>query len=47
MFSAQHGTSGSVGINDPDGYDFSKCENAARWRGLFTPSLKKVEFVVI
>ncbi|KAH8283555.1 hypothetical protein KR018_005580 [Drosophila ironensis] len=25
-----------------DGYDFTKGENAARWHGLFTPSLKKV-----
>ena len=42
MFSVQHGVSGGVGISDPDGYDFSKSENAARWKGLFTPSLKKV-----
>ncbi|XP_037957376.1 protein son of sevenless [Teleopsis dalmanni] len=36
MFSTQHG------VGDSDGYDFTKSENAARWRGLFTPSLKKV-----
>lgn len=42
MFSVQHGVVGSSGINDVDGYDFTKSENAARWRGLFTPSLKKV-----
>ncbi|XP_017132507.1 protein son of sevenless [Drosophila elegans] len=35
------GCSGA-GLQDCDGYDFTKCENAARWRGLFTPSLKKV-----
>ncbi|XP_037811466.1 protein son of sevenless [Lucilia sericata] len=42
MFSLQHGVGGGGGINDTDGYDFTKSENAARWRGLFTPSLKKV-----
>lgn len=42
MFSVQHGVGGSGGMNDSDGYDFTKSENAARWRGLFTPSLKKV-----
>lgn len=42
MFSVQHGVVGSGGINDTDGYDFTKSENAARWKGLFTPSLKKV-----
>lgn len=42
MFSAQHGVGSSGGINDTEGYDFTKSENAARWKGLFTPSLKKV-----
>uniref|UniRef100_A0A1A9WXD4 Protein son of sevenless n=1 Tax=Glossina brevipalpis TaxID=37001 RepID=A0A1A9WXD4_9MUSC len=37
MFSLQH-NSGS----NSEGYDFNKSENAVRWRGLFTPSLKKV-----
>ncbi|XP_017047904.1 LOW QUALITY PROTEIN: protein son of sevenless [Drosophila ficusphila] len=36
------GGGGVAGPQDCDGYDFTKCENAARWRGLFTPSLKKV-----
>lgn len=36
MFSTQHGNV------DSEGYDFAKHENALRWRGLFTPSLKKV-----
>ncbi|XP_017068112.2 protein son of sevenless [Drosophila eugracilis] len=36
------GGGGVAGLLDCDGYDFTKCENAARWRGLFTPSLKKV-----
>jgi len=36
------GGGGVAGLQDCDGYDFTKCENAARWRGLFTPSLKKV-----
>ncbi|XP_020810457.1 protein son of sevenless [Drosophila serrata] len=40
--SAGSGGGGGAGLQDCDGYDFTKCENAARWRGLFTPSLKKV-----
>ncbi|KAH8410197.1 hypothetical protein KR009_008114 [Drosophila setifemur] len=36
------GAGGGTALQDCDGYDFTKGENAARWRGLFTPSLKKV-----
>ncbi|XP_017108861.2 protein son of sevenless isoform X1 [Drosophila bipectinata] len=39
------GGGGGVGgsaLQECDGYDFTKGENAARWRNLFTPSLKKV-----
>ncbi|KAM7352681.1 son of sevenless guanine nucleotide exchange factor isoform 2-T3 [Cochliomyia hominivorax] len=42
MFSVQHGVGGTGGINDSEGYDFTKSENAARWKGLFMSSLKKV-----
>uniref|UniRef100_A0A1A9Z448 Protein son of sevenless n=1 Tax=Glossina pallidipes TaxID=7398 RepID=A0A1A9Z448_GLOPL len=37
MFSMQHNSG-----NNTEGYDFNKSENSVRWRGLFTPSLKKV-----
>ncbi|EDW27330.1 GL21232 [Drosophila persimilis] len=36
------GGGGSGLHQDCDGYDFTKNENAARWRGLFIPSLRKV-----
>ncbi|XP_036321154.1 protein son of sevenless [Rhagoletis pomonella] len=39
MFSSQHACSSSC---DDDGYDFTKSENAGRWKGLFIPSLRKV-----
>ncbi|EDW03211.1 GH11116 [Drosophila grimshawi] len=46
MFSSggSHGISVGVAstVQDSDGYDFTKNENAARWRGLFIPSLRKV-----
>uniref|UniRef100_A0A1I8PMT3 Protein son of sevenless n=1 Tax=Stomoxys calcitrans TaxID=35570 RepID=A0A1I8PMT3_STOCA len=43
MFSVQYGSvGGGTMMGDSDGYDFSKSENAARWKGLFMPSLKKV-----
>lgn len=32
-------------MGDCDGYDFSRSENAARWKGLFTPSLRKVDYL--
>ncbi|EDW57538.1 protein son of sevenless [Drosophila virilis] len=46
MFSSvgSHGISVGIAstVHDTDGYDFTKNENAARWRGLFVPSLRKV-----
>ncbi|KAH8400546.1 hypothetical protein KR222_006184 [Zaprionus bogoriensis] len=46
MFSSSgnHGISVGVAstVQDSDGYDFTKNANAARWRGLFIPSLRKV-----
>ncbi|XP_053957630.1 protein son of sevenless [Anastrepha ludens] len=39
MFSSPHVSSSSC---DDDGYDFTKSENAGRWKGLFIPSLRKV-----
>ncbi|XP_039950100.1 protein son of sevenless [Bactrocera neohumeralis] len=39
MFSSQHACSSNC---DDDGYDFTKSENAGRWKGLFIPSLRKV-----
>ncbi|XP_067620371.1 protein son of sevenless [Eurosta solidaginis] len=41
MFSSQHHTS-CISSCDDDGYDFTKSNNAGRWKGLFIPSLKKV-----
>ncbi|XP_017859715.1 PREDICTED: protein son of sevenless [Drosophila arizonae] len=46
MFSSvgSHGISVGIAstVQDTDGYDFTKDENAARWRGLFIQSLRKV-----
>ncbi|KAH8273837.1 hypothetical protein KR044_001915 [Drosophila immigrans] len=49
MFSSGGSHGISVGVasatsvqSSSDGYDFTKIENAARWRGLFIPSLRKV-----
>ncbi|EDW77739.1 uncharacterized protein Dwil_GK24390 [Drosophila willistoni] len=47
MFSGSSGGHSHViscadALQDCDGYDFTKNENAARWRGLFIPSLRKV-----
>ncbi|XP_067622263.1 uncharacterized protein [Eurosta solidaginis] len=41
MFSSQNHTS-CISSCDDDGYDFTKSNNAGRWKGLFIPSLKKV-----
>lgn len=39
MFSGQHGSAA-----DSNDYDFDKQENAAKWKGVFIGSLKKVGF---
>lgn len=40
MFSGQHGP--SISTTDSNDYDFDKQENAAKWKGVFITSLKKV-----
>ncbi|ALC39547.1 Sos [Drosophila busckii] len=40
--SGSHGISVASTVQDTDGYDFTKYENAQRWKGLFIPSLRKV-----
>lgn len=31
-------------VGEPSGYDFEKEENAAKWKGVFVNSLRKVRF---